>query len=155
MACFTLVLELWTEYELHSGSICTHGVEGLQGGHANHNALRDLFCMCTSEANCSKFGLLARGRNSSMPCVVLDEHNGAAQDNVPLGTTGFEFQWQCRWRIWPCLVSDWLAGGLSEQTQPTTRFACSNGHECYRLGNDCIQFKLSHKPGVAGLNCGG
>ena len=50
---------------------------------------------------------------------------------------GFEFQWQCRWRIWPCLVSDWLAGGLSKQTQPTTRLACSNGHECYRLGNDC------------------
>ena len=67
---------------------------------------------------------------------------------------GFEFQWQCRWRIWPCLVSDWLAGGLSKQKQPTTRLACSNGHECYRLGNDCIQFKLSHKPGVAGLNCG-
>ena len=22
-------------------------------------------------------------------------------------------------------------------------------------GNDCIQFKLSHKPGVVGLNCGG
>ena len=68
---------------------------------------------------------------------------------------GFEFQWQCRWRIWPCLVSDWLARGLSKQTQPTTRLACSNGHECYRLGNDCIQFKLSHKPGVAHLNCGG
>ena len=36
--------------------------------------------------------------------------------------------------IWPCLVSDWLAGSLSEQTQPTTCLACSNGHECYRLG---------------------
>ena len=72
-----------------------------------------------------------------------------------LNPTGFEFQWQCRWRIWPYLVSDWLAGGLSEQTQPTTCLACSNGHECYRLGNDCKQFKLSHKPGVAGLNCGG
>ena len=48
---------------------------------------------------------------------------------------GVEFQWQPRWCIWPCLVSDWLAGGLSEQTQPTTRLACSNGHECYtRLG---------------------
>ena len=42
----------------------------------------------------------------------------------------------------------------SEQTQPTTRLACSNGHECYRVGNDCKQFKLSHKPWVAGLNCG-
>ena len=31
----------------------------------------------------------------------------------------------------------------------------NNGHEYYRLGNDCIQFKLSHKPEVAGLNCGG
>ena len=31
--------------------------------------------------------------------------------------------------IWPCLVFDWLVGGLSEQTQPTTRLACSNGHE--------------------------
>ena len=68
---------------------------------------------------------------------------------------GFEFRWQSHWRIWPCLVSDWLAGGLNEQTQPTTRLACSNGHECYKLGNDCIHFKLSHKPGVAGLNCGG
>ena len=72
-----------------------------------------------------------------------------------MNPAGFEFQWQCRWRIWPCLVSDWLAGGLSEQTQPTTHLACSNGYECYRLGNDCMQFKLSHKPGVAGLNCGG
>ena len=34
---------------------------------------------------------------------------------------GVEFQWQCRWHILPCLVSDWLAGGLSEQVQPTTR----------------------------------
>ena len=68
---------------------------------------------------------------------------------------GVEFQWQCRWHIWPCLVSDWLAGGLSEQTQPTTRLACSNGQECYRLGDDCKQFRLSDKPGVAGLNCGG
>ena len=25
----------------------------------------------------------------------------------------------------------------SHETQPTTRLACSNGHECYRLGNDC------------------
>ena len=68
--------------------------------------------------------------------------------------TGFEFQWQCWWRIWPYLVSDWLAGGLSEQTQPTIRLACSNGHE---LGWVMIakQFKLSHKQGVAGLNCGG
>ena len=48
-------------------------------------------------------------------------------------------------------ISDWLAGGLSEQTQPTTRLACSNGHGCYRLGNDCIQFKLSRKPGVAAM----
>ena len=47
-----------------------------------------------------------------------------------------------------------LPRDLSEQTQPTTRLACSNGLECYRLGNDCIQFKLSHKPGLAGLNRG-
>ena len=50
---------------------------------------------------------------------------------IPLG---LEFQWQCWWRIWPCLISDWLAGGLSEQTQPTTHMVCINRHECYRLG---------------------
>ena len=74
--------------------------------------------------------------------------------------TLFESHWgrisvAVRWCIWPRLVSDWLAGGLSEQTQPTTRLACSNGHECKRLGNDCKQFRLSHKPGLAGLNCKG
>ena len=87
-----------------------------------------------------------------MPATCWEALVGTGMGSNP---TGFEFQWQCRWRIWPYLVPDWLAGGLSEQTQPTTRLACSNGHECYSLGNDCIQFKLSHKPGVAGLNCGG
>ena len=79
---------------------------------------------------------------------------GAGWDwvRIPLGSN---FSGSARGRICPCLVSDWLAGGLSEQTQPTTRLACSNGHECYRLCNDCKQFKLSHKPGVAVLNCGG
>ena len=89
--------------------------------------------------------------------MTFEKHLPAGRHwlGLALNPAGFEFQWQCRWRIWPCLVSDWLAGGLSKQTQPTTRLACSNGHECYSLGNDCIQFKLSHKPGVAGLNCEG
>ena len=30
--------------------------------------------------------------------------------------TGGEFQWQCRWHIWPCLISDWFAGGLWTDT---------------------------------------
>ena len=55
--------------------------------------------------------------------------------------TGFEFLWGgisvavlAAFLAMLTLVSDWLARGLSEQTQPTITSACSNGHECYRLG---------------------
>ena len=99
----------------------------------------------------SSRGLVGLVATKSHACYLL----GGTWLGLGSNPAGFEFQWQCWWHILPCLVSDWLAGGLSEQTQPTTRLACSNGHECYRLGNDCIQFKLSHKPGEAGLNCGG
>ena len=66
--------------------------------------------------------------------------------------TGFESRWgQISVAVpvaYLAMLSLWLAcrGGLSEQTQPTTRWACSNRHECHWLGNDCKQFKLSHKP---------
>ena len=59
--------------------------------------------------------------------------------------------------IWPLLVFDWLLGGLSEQAQPTnslTRRAATD-MSAIGWGKDCKQFRLSHKPGVAGLHCGG
>ena len=54
------------------------------------------------------------------------------------------------------LISDWLAGGLNEQTQPIplARYVATD-ISVIDWGNDCMQFKLSHKPRVAGLNCGG
>ena len=67
--------------------------------------------------------------------------------------TGGEFQWQCRWGIWPCLISDWLAGVKTDTTYHSAGHAATDV-SVICLGNHYIQFKLSHKPGVAGLNCG-
>ena len=54
------------------------------------------------------------------------------------------------------MLSLWLACRGIKWTDTTYHsLGMRQRHECYRLGNDCKQFKLSHKPGVAGLNCGG
>ena len=71
---------------------------------------------------CSYRSLVGLVATKSHACYLL---GGTGWDWVRI-PSGFEFQWQCQWRIWPYLFSDWLAGGLSEQTQPTTRLACSN-----------------------------
>ena len=50
----------------------------------------------------------------------------------------------------------WRSKGYTNRHNlPLAWHAATDMHECYRLGNDCIQFKLSHKPGVAGLSWGG
>ena len=96
----------------------------------------------------SLFGLVATKSHDCCTCWEV------------LVRTGFEsswgeFQWQCRWRIWPCLISDWLAGGLVNiHNLPLARHAAMH-MSAIGWGNDCIQFKLSHKPRVADLNCGG
>ena len=100
---------------------------------------------------------ISRGRPAWWLLAFLHSAAGRCRLGLGLNPAGVEFQWQCRWRIWPMslvMLSLWLAcWGLSEQTQATTRLACSNGHEW--LGNGCKQYSLSRKPGVAGLNCGG
>ena len=54
-------------------------------------------------------------------------------------------------------LSDSLGGDYFIRFWNAPLIHYTDGYECYiyRLGNDCMQFKLSHKPGVAGLNCGG
>ena len=54
------------------------------------------------------------------------------------------------------MLSLWLACQGIKWTDTTYHsLGMHQRHECYRLGNDCKQFKLSHKPSVAGLNCRG
>ena len=73
--------------------------------------------------------------------------------------TEFESRWvKFQWHIWPCLVSDWLTMGLSEQTQPHHSLIYSHtatDRTAIGWGNDCKQFRLSHKPRVVDLNYGG
>ena len=64
----------------------------------------------------------------------------------PFNPAEVEFQWQCWWCIWPCLISDCR---LSWRIQWTDTIYCSL--DIYtrnegRLGNDVIWFRLFHKP---------
>ena len=58
---------------------------------------------CTSSR-----GLVGLVATKSHACYLL---GGTGWDWVQ-NPAGFKFQWQRRWCIWPCLVSDWLAGGF-------------------------------------------
>ena len=85
--------------------------------------------------------------SKSHACYLL---GGARYDWVQI-MLWVKFQWQCQWHIWPCSVSDWLAIGLSEQTQRAAHMVCSKW--VWRLGKDCEI--VSPKPSVAVLSCEG